>query len=390
MKREIYLDNAATTRPLEEVIEAVTLAMRENYGNPSSLHRKGMQGESIIKQSSEFFAKVLGCTKEEIFYTSGGTESNNLAILGTAYAHEKRGKKIITTNIEHPSVQEVFTHLEQKGFEVVTLNVDAEGYVDLEQLQEVIDEQTILVSIMHVNNEIGTVQNLQKIGQIIKAKSPETAFHVDAIQSFSKIPISVKKSNIDLLSISGHKFYAPKGIGILYKSKTTRIVNILHGGGQQKNLRSGTENTPGVAGIHCAGEYTYKNFTKLTEHYKKCKSYFAEQIMENITDCIINGPSLEEGAPHILNIAFKDVRAEVLLHALEQYNIYVSSGSACSSNKVNPKTALYAIGRRNQELDQAIRFSFGHETSIEELDEVINVLKTQIQLLRKFKLGGKK
>lgn len=390
MKTEIYLDHAATTKPIRQAIDAVVYAMEEGYGNPSSLHKKGMQAENIIKQCGETFARILGCTKEEILYTSGGTESNNLAILGTAYAYEKRAKKIITTAIEHPSVQEVFEHLKGKGFDVVVLNVDEKGYIDLEQLQEEVDEKTSLVSIMHVNNEIGTVQNLEKIGQIIKRKNPQTVYHVDAIQSFSKIPIALNKCKIDLLSLSGHKFYAPKGIGILYKSKAIRVLNIVHGGGQQKNLRSGTENVPGIAGIHQAAEYVSKNFNDLTAHYKKCKSYFVTQLEQNISDIQINGPSIEEGAPHILNVAFKDVRAEVLLHALEQHNIFVSSGSACSSNKVNPKSTLYAIGKRGQELDNAIRFSFGHETTLEDLDRTIEVLKSQIQLLRRFTLGGKK
>lgn len=390
MKKEIYLDNAATTKPLESVVEAVTRAMCESYGNPSSLHKKGMQAETIVKNSSECLAKILGCAKEEIIYTSGGTESNNLAILGTAYAYEKTGKRIITTSIEHASVREVFEYLKNKGFEVITLEVDETGYINEAQLEEEVNEETILVSIMHVNNEIGTIQNLEKIGQIIKSKNPSTVFHVDAIQSFSKIPITIKKSKIDLLSISGHKFYAPKGIGVLYKSKGTRIINILHGGGQQKNLRSGTENVPGVAGIHAASEYVYKNFADLTAHYRECKTYLFKQITEKIEKIYLNGPTLEEGAPHILNVAFEDVRAEVLLHALEQYGVYVSSGSACSSNKVSPKGTLYAIGKKGQELDNAIRFSFSHETTKEDLDEVVSILETQIGLLRKFTLGGKR
>lgn len=390
LKKEIYLDNAATTRSLETVIESVTSVMRESYGNPSSLHKKGMQAENLVKDSSECLSKILGCAKEEIIYTSGGTESNNLAILGTAYAYEKRGKKIITTAIEHPSVGQVFEHLENKGFEVAILEVDEMGYINYSQLEEEVDEETILVSIMHVNNEIGTVQNLEKIGEIIKSKNPNTVFHVDAIQSFSKVPITLKRSKIDLLSISGHKFYAPKGIGVLYKNKAIRIINILHGGGQQKNLRSGTENVPGVVGIHAAAEYVYKNFNDLTTHYRECKTYLFNQTKEKIDRIYLNGPALEEGAPHILNIAFEDVRAEVLLHALEQYGIYVSSGSACSSNKVNPKGTLYAIGKQGQGLDNAIRFSFSHETTKEDLDEVVSVLESQIRLLRKFTLGGKK
>lgn len=388
--KEIYLDHAATTKPLPCAIEAMVKAMQEDYGNPSSLHKKGIDAENIIKESNACFAHILGCQTDEIFYTSGGTESNNMAILGAAYAYHKRGKRVITTTIEHPSVREVFKHLSEQGFDVITLEVDAKGYISLEALEEAINDQTILVSIMHINNEIGTVQDIEKIGMLIKTKNPQTLFHVDAIQSFVKNPIHVKRCKIDLLSISAHKFHGPKGVGVLYKNKTTRLIELLYGGGQQKNRRSGTQNVPGIAGMHKAAEYMSHHFSQSVSHYKVMKEHLAKGLLEQIENCIINGPSLEESAPHILNVSFKNVRAEVLLHALEQQNIYVSSGSACSSNKKNTKGVLTAIGHKGEDLDNAIRFSFGLDTTQEAIDTTIEVLKTQITMLRKYTVGGKR
>ncbi|MGL4344266.1 MAG: cysteine desulfurase family protein [Cellulosilyticaceae bacterium] len=384
--REIYLDYAATTRVLDEVVDAMSIAMKDTYGNPSSLHKKGMEAENKIKQASQFFERTLGCSADEIIYTSGGTESNNLAIIGTCQAYKRNGNRIITSAIEHASVKEVFDYLETQGFEVVIIPVDDKGHLCLEALESAINEQTILVSIMHVNNEIGTVQDIEKIGKCIKKKNPQVMFHVDAIQSFTKLPISLKNAQIDLLSISGHKFCGPKGIGLLYKNKKSRLINLVHGGGQQKNLRSGTENVPGVVGMHIAAESLMKDTKGYREHLRTCKCYLGTQILEQIDGTHINGTSLEEGAPHILNIGFKDIRAEVLLHALEQEGIYVSSGSACSSNKVSKGGTLVAIGLPKEHLDNAIRFSFGVDTQIEDLEEVVAILKDKTSLLRKYTL----
>lgn len=388
--KEIYLDNAATTRPLPCVIGKITDVMENTYGNPSSLHKKGIQAENILKESSHFFANILGCKEEEIIYTSGGTESNNLAVIGTAMAYKREGNKIITTAIEHPSVGDVFSYLETQGFEVVRLGVDANGYVDKQQLEEVVDSQTILVSIMYVNNEVGTIQPIETLGKLIKGKNPKTVFHVDAVQAFGKIPIHVRTMHVDVLSISSHKFYGPKGVGLLYKSKTIRLLPLVYGGGQQKNTRSGTENVPGVAGMHEAAKYCYEHLDQLAKQYGTVKCYLAKRILEEIEDTHINGPSLEEGAPHILNIGFKNVRAEVLLHALEQHNVFVSSGSACSSNKVQTSGTLTSIGCASDNLDNAIRFSFGIETTEEQIDCVMEVLKKQVMMLRKFTPGGRK
>ena len=390
MKREIYLDNAATTRPLDSVAEVVKETMLAYYGNPSSLHKKGMEAENILKESSQFFAKALGCLPEEILYTSGGTESNNMAIIGGSLAYKRQGKKIITTTIEHPSVGEVFKYLETQGFEIITIGVNQVGIIDLEALESAIDEETILVSIMHVNNEIGTIQPISEIGAMIKSKNPETLFHVDAVQSFGKLPIHVKKSKIDFLSISAHKFYGPRGIGLLYKNKQVKMKQLFWGGGQQKNFRSGTENVPGVAGALNAAQYVLENQEAPLDHMGKCKRALGQGLLNALSDVWINGPGLEDGAPYILNIGFKDVRAEVLLHALEQQGIFVSSGSACSSHKKVKEGVLVALGLSNDCLDNAIRFSFAHDTSLEDIKEVIEAVKSQVTLLRRYTPGGRK
>ncbi|ONI43595.1 cysteine desulfurase [Candidatus Epulonipiscioides gigas] len=378
---EIYLDNAATTKPKKEVIERMIYVLEEVFGNPSSLHKKGIEAEKLIKNASEFFANKLGCTRDEIFYTSGGTESNNLAILGVANAYKRYGNKIITTNIEHSSVKEVFNFLAESGFEVVILKVDKQGYVNLDELAKEIDENTILVSIMYINNEIGTIQNIVKIGNLIKQINKNTIFHVDAVQAFTKYPISVKQSKIDLLSVSGHKFYAPKGVGFLYKNQNIRLKNIFYGGGQQKNLRSGTENVAGISAMHLAAEIMFKEYKKCQDSLLENKKYFATKILNTIENTNLNG-DLNNGAFHILNITFKNLKSEVLLHALEAKDIFVSSGSACSSNsskKEKKETTLTAIGEK----DGAIRFSFGPDTTKEELDYVFQVLQEQVKLLRR-------
>ena len=390
MTKEIYLDNAATTKPYEEVVKVVADTMLHTYGNPSSLHKMGMEAENRLKEASQFFAKQLGALPEEIIYTSGGTESNNTAILGAAMAYKRQGNKIITSAIEHPSVKEVFRYLEEQGFEVVTIGVNAKGEIDLEALSKAIDDRTILVSVMHVNNEIGTIQPIETIGKLIKDKNKETLFHVDAVQSFGKLPIHVKRAKIDFLSCSAHKFYGPRGVGLLYKNKLARMQSLGYGGGEQKNIRSGTENVAGIVGTHKAAELTFAHQKEMLEHMKACKKYLAEAILSEIPDTWINGPEIEESAPYILNIGFTDVRSEVLLHVLEEHGIYVSSGSACSSHKKEKDGVLIAIGNEPKQLDHAIRFSFAHDTDLEDLKTVVDVLKNNIPLLRRYTPGGRK
>lgn len=390
MTKEIYLDNAATTKPYEEVAKVVAETMLQTYGNPSSLHKKGIEAENILKEATSFFAREMGALPEEIYYTSGGTESNNTAIVGACMAYKRTGNKIITSGIEHPSVKEVFHFLEEQGFEVVTIGVDEKGLVDEEALVEAIDEKTILVSIMHVNNEIGTIQPIERIGGLIKKKNSKTLFHVDAVQSFGKLPVNVRKAKIDFLSCSAHKFYGPRGVGLLYKNKAVRMQSLLLGGGQQKNVRSGTENVPGIAGTLWAAQKAVSERQEMLNHMQACKTYLAESILAGIPDTWINGPSIDEGAPYILNMGFKDVRSEVLLHTLEEAGIYVSSGSACSSHKKEKDGVLVAIGNPKEKLDHAIRFSFAHDTQIEDLKQVVTVLKEKVPVLRRYTPGGRR
>lgn len=379
----IYLDHAATTRPLDIVAEGMMAVMLEDYGNPSSYHKMGLDAERHIKEASDYLAQLLHCSPEEIIYTSGGTESNNMAIIGTALAYKRRGKRIITTQTEHASVREPFKFLEEQGYEVVYLPVDSEGAIDLDELIASINDETTLVSIMHVNNEIGTIQDIEKIGQAIKRTNKNTYFHVDAIQSFTKVPINRRTSKIDLLSISGHKFYGPKGVGALYIKKNLLTNPIILGGGQQKGYRSGTENVPGIVGLHLAAREIMSNFNEYTDKMRGLKEALANNIINAIEETYINGPNLEDGAPHILNIGFKNIKSEVLLHALGASEIYVSSGSACSSNKKDYSSSLQAIGKSNQERDEAIRFSLGIHTTKEQIDQTVSALQKTIPMLRR-------
>ncbi len=387
----IYLDNGATTQPLPIVVSKMMEVMLEDYGNPSSYHTMGLRAEKHIKQASDYFSKLLQCSPGEIIYTSGGTESNNMAIIGTALAYNRTGKRIITTKIEHASVHESFKYLEEQGFEVIYLSVDSSGYIDLEELVSTINDETTLVSMMHVNNELGTVQDIEQIGQVIKKKNKNTIFHVDAVQSFTKVPINRRTSQIDLLSVSSHKIYGPKGVGLLYKNKNVKMNSILFGGGQQKGYRSGTENVPGVVGMHIAALEMMGRFDEHTRAMSHLKQGLANSILSTIEGTYINGPDIKDGAAHILNIGFEDIKAEVLLHALEAADIYVSSGSACSSNKQATNSVLESIGKSKEQLDQAIRFSLGINNSQDQINQTVLVLQQTIPMLRKvLSLGGRK
>lgn len=376
----IYFDNAATTRVFPEVLAAMQEAMEVTYGNPSAKHIKGMEAENKIREAQEVIAKTLRAKPKEIFFTSGGTESNNTAILGTAMANRRKGKHIITTKIEHASVHEPINYLEELGFEITYVDVDSSGTADLVQLKEAVREDTILVSCMMVNNEIGTVEPISEIGKILKEKNPRTIFHVDAIQAYGKIPVIPKNMGIDLLSMSGHKIHGPKGVGFLYIKEGTKISPIMFGGGQQKGMRSGTENVPGIAGLSCACEKMIGNQYETAEKIQRIKEYFQRRIQE------IEGIQDNSGqAPHIVSISFRKLRSEVLLHALEERGIYVSSGSACSSNKKQAVSGtLNAIGLKDEWKDGTLRFSFSVENTKEEVDETIEVLKELTPMLRRF------
>lgn len=380
---EVYLDNSATTRVRKEVIEKMVEVLEKEYGNPSSLHLKGYQAEKLMKEARENVAKLINGDTEGIVFTSGGTESNNLALIGVAESLRKKGNHIISSTIEHPSVLNVLKYLEENGFEVTYLDVDKTGKVDIENLKRTITDKTILVSIMAVNNEIGTIEPIQEIGEV--AKERDIIFHVDAIQAVGKINVDVKKQNLDMVSLSSHKIHGPKGVGALYIDKSVKIRPIIFGGGQEKNLRSGTENMPGIVGFGVASKLAQENFHENASKLMTLKKRLYEGIVSEIKDVHLNGPKIEEGAPHILNISFAGIRGEVLLHSLEEKGIYVSTGSACSSKKKGQSHVLKAIGLKEDLIESAIRFSFGIFNTEEEIDYTISVLKEKVNFLRKYK-----
>lgn len=380
---EAYLDNSATTRCSDEVAELMVKLLTQDYGNPSALHTKGSNAETYLRKAKEQIAKTLKVTEKEIVFTSGGTESNNLAIIGSVMANKRNGKHIITTAIEHASVSSPMQFLEEYGYEVTRLSVDSAGCISLDELQEAVREDTILVSLMHVNNEIGAVEPIEEAAKRIKAKNPKTLFHVDAIQSYGKYRIYPKRWGIDLLSVSGHKLHGPKGSGFLYIKEKTKIKPVIYGGGQQKNMRSGTENVPAYAGLGLAAEQIYTDFEQKQENLYKLKEYFIEQVtqLEGIT---INGKTGRDSAPHIVSVSVQGIRAEVLLHALEDRGVFVSAGSACSSNKPSISSTLKSIGVKTELLDSTVRFSFCVNTTREEIDYALEQMKELLPMLRRY------
>lgn len=381
--KEIYLDNSATTRCFPEVAELMTKIMCEDYGNPSSMHLKGVEGEKYIRWAKEVISKNLKVSEKEIFFTSGGTESDNLAIIGTAMANRRRGNHLITTMIEHPAVLQTMQYLESLGFRVTYLPVDEYGMVHLEDLERAITKETILVSIMHTNNEIGALEPVFEAGVVIKRKNPNTLFHVDAVQGYGKFRILPKKMNIDLLSVSGHKIHGPKGIGFLYVNEKVKIQPIIFGGGQQKGMRSGTENVPAIAGLAKAVELIYASLDEEVEKMYQLKGYFISQVTK-IEGIKINGKQGTDSAPHVVSVSVRGIRSEVMLHSLEERGIYVSAGSACASNKPQTSATLKAIGVEKDLLDSTIRFSFSMFTTKEEIDYTVRVMSDIIPMLRRY------
>ena len=382
---EVYLDNAATTRAAKEVVDMVSKVMLEDYGNPSSKHIKGVTAENYIKETASIIAKSLKCQEKEIVFTSGGTESNNMAIIGAAMANKRKGTHVIVSGIEHSSVKEPFLYLEDNGFRVTFLPVDSDGVISLDALKEDLDDETILVSVMMVNNEIGTIEPIGEIGDIVKKYNQDIIFHVDAIQAYGKLRIIPKRLGIDLLTVSGHKIHGPKGTGFIYIREKTKLKPIILGGGQQKGMRSGTENVPGIAGLGKAVELIYNSaFEEKTEAMYELRRWFISCLKE-IEGVKINGREDEQAAPHVVSVSFDGIRAEVLLHALEDKGIYVSSGSACSSNRPGLSSTLVAIGLAKDLLDSTLRFSFSYETTKEELEYTVGVLKELLPVLRKYR-----
>lgn len=384
---EAYLDNSATTRCSDRACQLMVDLLTKDYGNPSSLHMKGIEAERFVETAKKKIAKTLRVSEKEIIFTSGGTESNTLAIIGAAMANRRAGNHIITTSIEHASVENPMEFLKEQGFEITYLSVDENGIISLEELEEAVTEQTILVSMMQVNNEIGAIEPVAEAAELIKKKNPDTLIHVDAIQSYGKMYIYPKKLGIDMLSVSGHKIHGPKGSGFLWVREKTKLKPLILGGGQQKGMRSGTENVPAIAGLGEAAEEIYENLDEKRAHLYGLKQRFIDGI-EKLEGTHVNGKTGEDSAPHIVSVSFEGIRSEVLLHSLEDRGIYVSSGSACSSNnhagKQKGSKTLRNIHLKENLLDSTLRFSFSVHTTEEEIDYALEVLGELLPVLKKY------
>ena len=376
---EVYLDNSSTTKPYDEAVNLMCDVMKSAYGNPSSLHRMGKTAEDLLNKSRKFLARSVGAKQDEFYFTSGGTESNNIAITGYCLANRREGKRIITQRTEHAAVLEPFRYLASNGFDVVYIGVDSLGLPDMTELKEAINDDTILLSFMYVNNENGAVFPIDEISGLKKNK--KCALHVDAVQAYGKLPINVKKQNIDMLSISSHKIHGPNGIGGLYVSGSVKINPILFGGGQERGLRSGTENIASAAAFAKASEIKLANLNNDNEKMSHLKARLKEKLCENIENVVVNSP--ENSVCSILNVSFPGVKSEVLLHVLESKGIYVSTGSACNSRKKKFSYVLTEMGLKNEIADSAVRFSFSGFNTEEEIDYTIDVLQKEIPILRK-------
>lgn len=381
--REVYLDNSATTRVFPQVAQLMTKIMLEEYGNPSSMHHKGVEAEREIAKAQKILAGLLKVKERNLIFTSCGSESDNLAIIGAATANARKGKHLITTRIEHPAVLESMRFLEEHGFEVTYLPVDENGVVTPQQVADAVRDDTVLVSIMHVNNEIGSVMPIAEIGDAIKKKNSSTLFHVDAVQSFTKYKIYPGRMHIDLLAVSGHKIHAAKGMGILYAADGVKLNPTVLGGGQQGGLRSGTQNVPGIAGMALAAQMLYEKFDEDVERLYSMRESFVKGVSE-IDNIIINGKPGRESAPHIISVTVPGVRAEVLLHALEEKGVYVSSGSACSTNRPHLSATLQAIGVERENLDSTVRISLSVMNTQEDIDAAVAAMKEIVPFLRKY------
>ena len=380
---EAYFDNSATTRCYPEVAEIVVKTMTEDFGNPSAMHLKGVEAEKYVREAAQTLAKILKVNEKEIIFTSGGTESNNLALFGGADANKRSGNHIITTSVEHAAVGQPAERLEQMGYEVTIVPVDHRGVVQLEALEKALRPDTILVSTMYVNNEVGAVMPVEEIAKLVHEKSPKALYHVDAIQAFGKYRIYPKKAGIDMLSVSSHKIHGPKGVGFLYINEKARVQPQILGGGQQAGMRSGTDNVPGIAGLGVAAKMVYTDFDEKIEHMYQLKERLAEGFLK-LPDVRLNGMEIREGAPQILSASFLGVRSEVLLHTLEEKGIYVSAGSACSSHKRKAAGTLSAMGMEAAQRESTLRFSFSEENTFEEVDYALEVIGQVLPMLRRY------
>ena len=373
----IYLDNAATTKPSQRAAEAMMMAV-SNFGNPSSLHGLGLQTEKLINSARDNIANMLGVNSKNIYFTSGGTESNNLAVYGVANSLKRRGKRVITSTIEHPSVMESFKRLENDGYDVCYLGVDKDGIVKLDDLADLLTEDTILVSIMHVNNETGVIQPIERISAMVREKSPHCIIHCDCVQSFGKIPVKPDKMGVDMVSISAHKIHGFKGTGALY-TNYARITPLIRGGEQQNEVRPGTENVGGILAFSAAASECEINIEKMREK----RNLMRDLLCEKLDNVKING-SCEHNSGSVLNVSFIGIKAEILLHSLERHEIYVSTGSACSSHKPQPSHVLLAMGVEQKAVDGAIRISFSQNTTLDEIRTAAEIIAGEVSVIRRY------
>ncbi len=376
---EVYLDNSSTTKMYDECIDKMSLAMRENYGNPSSLHRRGIEAEKLIRYAKDAISDTLRVSPNEIYFTSGGTESDNFAIRGVIKAN--RGKHILTTAVEHPAVLSTLEYLTSIGYKVEKIPVDKTGAVNLKEFTKMVRPDTALVTAMFVNNEIGTIQPISQMSKIYKSVNPKGVFHVDAVQAYGKFPFTAAQTGADLISLSSHKIHGPKGVGALYIKNGTRISPIIFGGGQQNNVRPGTENVHGIYGFGIAAQLSKSRIAEKEEKMRAIRNRLCDGIAENIDNVVVNTP--KDSAPHILNVSFGGTKSEVILHSLEIDGIYVSSGSACSSHKKGPSYVLTAIGLDRNLIDGTIRFSLSEFTTEEEIDYTIEALIKIVNRVRR-------
>lgn len=379
----IYLDNCSTTLPRSEVIESMAKSFSEDFGNPSSLHRLGLNAEKKIKKARDIIGNFLDINRDEVYFTSGGTESNNIAIQSIINKMKNRGNHIITTKIEHASVLNTIKHYEKQGLIVTYLNVDRFGMISLDEFRNSIRQDTILVSIMHVNNEIGTIQPISEIKNILKERKSDALFHVDGIQGYGKVPINLREYGVDTYSFSSHKIYGPKGVGGLYINNKNKLSSIIYGGNQEKGIRSGTENSTGIIGFGEATRIISENFLEERKKAQELKEYLIKGLNENIEDISINTATDENASPYILNVSFNNVRGEVLLHYLEKEEIYVSTTSACSSKGKGKSYVLESIGLNDNQIEGTIRICFSHDTIIEDIEYTIDILKKSVNEIRK-------
>ncbi|MBE7020889.1 MAG: cysteine desulfurase [Ruminococcaceae bacterium] len=377
----VYFDNSATTKTLKKVNEEMLLMLEEDFGNPSSLHSMGLRAEKKLEFSRKTIAEAIGATPDEIYFTSGGTESSNLCITGYLTRNKHAGKKIITSSVEHPSVMSQFDYLKEKGFDVKVIPCTMEKGFDYDAFEKEVDSSVSLVSIMHVNNETGYIFDIKRIKKILKKKGSGALLHCDCVQSFMKIPFTVKELGADLISLSSHKINGPKGVGAAYIKKGTLLSPLSLGGGQEKGLRNGTENTVGIYGFGVAAAEHLKTLNEDIGKMKKVKEYLYEGFSK--MDKTVVNTDMANSAPHILNVSFLGIRSEILLHTFEKKDIYVSSGSACSSNHSGKKKILEIMGCDRSVFDSAIRFSFDSFSSLEEAEYAFSVIKEEVEILRK-------